>query len=182
MCFGSFLLLNVGVIIDVVLAVAEVALAAGAIPELQLRIGYISPAADCAAVDVRGMLLHGGTVELDRLFLDRLLLLFPEQTAQLDPPGEGDDVGNIFSKEQEIVRDRHKGEQAVGEQTGGSEKGNAVDRQRQIDQRKDPGLDRNDIQQQEPGIGIHSGKAQKQAHIQIGDICPAAKEHRIDIH
>ena len=46
-------LFNVGVVVDVVLAVAVVAVALGAVAELQLRIGNIGAAADGAAVDGR---------------------------------------------------------------------------------------------------------------------------------
>ena len=43
-----------GVIADVILAVAEVAVASGAIAEFQLRIAGICPAADSAAMGVGG--------------------------------------------------------------------------------------------------------------------------------
>ena len=45
-------LLNVGVVVDVIFAVAEVALTAGAVTEFQFRIGGIRSAANDAAVIV----------------------------------------------------------------------------------------------------------------------------------
>jgi len=50
----------VGMVVDVVFTVAVVAVAAGAVTELQLRIGNICPSADGAAVIVVGLRLAEG--------------------------------------------------------------------------------------------------------------------------
>ena len=47
--------LNVGVIVDVVFAIAVIALAFGAVAEFQLRVGHIGAAADGAFVGVGGL-------------------------------------------------------------------------------------------------------------------------------
>ena len=48
------------VIVDMVNAVAVIALTAGAVPELQIRIRYIRPTADGAAVGIGFFGLNGG--------------------------------------------------------------------------------------------------------------------------
>ena len=47
--------LNMRMVINVVLTIAVIALAPGAIPEFQLRIAYIRPSADGAAVSIGGL-------------------------------------------------------------------------------------------------------------------------------
>lgn len=82
-------LFNVGVIADVILTVAVVATAAGAVTELQLGIGNIGSSAHGAAVGVvvlaflplgRCELHHPGTVGLG-------LCVFVLSALQFDPPG-----------------------------------------------------------------------------------------------
>lgn len=90
------------VVADVVLAIAVVAVALGAVPELQFRVGYIRPAADTAAVGVQVLGLGGsrliaaGAGEGDNL---GLLWLFAEQPPGVHSPGEGNDIGNILAEE-----------------------------------------------------------------------------------
>lgn len=89
------------VIADMVLAVAEIALAPGAVPELQLRIGKICPSADCAAVGVRcfggGWRSCTGIVERNRAGFG--FWLFTEGPGGIDPPGQGNHIENILAKE-----------------------------------------------------------------------------------
>ena len=54
------MLLYMGMIADMVFTVAVIALAAGTVTEFQLRIAYISPAADGAFVGVVGLGLGNG--------------------------------------------------------------------------------------------------------------------------
>ena len=108
------------VVVDMILAVAEIALAAGAIPELQLRVGQISPTADGAFMGIgrfgrcNGGLIGSGIGEGDGL---RFLLgaAFFEQPPGVHPPGHGDHIEDIFAKEQEIVGKGNHGEQIIGE-------------------------------------------------------------------
>ena len=90
------------------LAVAVVALAPGAVAELQLGVGNICPSADGAAVGVGGFggsfcCLVGTGIELDDLcllLLDRLLF---EEPPGIEPPGQRQYVAYIGTKKQEIV-------------------------------------------------------------------------------
>ena len=176
-------LFNMGVVIDVILAVAEISFAAGTVPELQLRIGEVSPAADGAFMGVRRFrgsyrgLIRTGVGEGDGF---RFLLggsLF-KQPPGIHPPGYGDHIENIFSKEQEIVGKRDDGEKIVRE--GISQQ--TDDHQRQIQQRENPCLDGNDEQQQELGIGVHGGVGEEQAEIEILRGGITAEDHAVDIH
>ena len=94
-------------IIDVILTVAEITAAAGAIPEFQLRICHICPSADGAAVGIggfgRGMLclIRAGKGDGAGLLGLRGLLL--EQPAGVDPPGQRDHVHHILTYKQDVV-------------------------------------------------------------------------------
>ena len=100
------------VVVDMILAVAEVSLAAGTIPELQLRVGEIGPAADSTFVSVRrfgggnGSLIRSGIGEGNGLcFLLFGTALF-EQPPGIHAPGHGDHIEDIFSKEQKGLPSR----------------------------------------------------------------------------
>ena len=104
-----------GVVVDVVLAVAVVAVALGAVAELQLRIGNIGAAADGAAVMVGSLglgFLPG--VEGDGTGFG-LGLMEAAGPPGLYPPGQGDKIGNILAEEQEVVGKGNQREQIVGE-------------------------------------------------------------------
>ena len=153
------ILLNVAVVIDMILAVAVIALAPGAVAELQFRVGHVRPAADGAAVGVGGFgrSLGGGvgaSVELN----DLGLLpggAFAQQPPGVGPPGLGDHVEHVFAKEQEIVGQGDDGEQIVGEGIGEQ----VDEHDHQVKQGKDPGLDGNDEKQQEMGVRVQRGIA-----------------------
>ena len=86
-----------GVVVDVVLAVAVVAVAPGAVAELQLRVGAVSAPADGAFVGI--VLLDLGLAEGDGFVgcgVDGLFL-------ELPLPAPGQDIDHILSKEQEVV-------------------------------------------------------------------------------
>ena len=112
-----------GMVADMILAIAVVAAAAGAIAELQIGIAYIGAATDSALVSVRGLrsgngcLVRTGIGEGD--YLGPLLLgciaLLPEQPTGIGPPGHGHNVQYILAEEQEIVRKGNHGEEIHGE-------------------------------------------------------------------
>ena len=82
------------VIIDVVLTVAVVTLAAGAVAELQLRMRYICAAADGAFMRIRHLgFCNGGLVRTGIGEGDGLCLLLAgrlaEQPPRIHPPGNG---------------------------------------------------------------------------------------------
>ena len=137
-------------IVDVILAVAVVALALGAVPEFQLRVRHIRPAADRALVGVGS--LGGGVagfvgtgVELDDLCPSCGLGLFPEQPGSVGTPAHRNYVQHVLPKEQEVVCKRYHREQIVGEGIGYQ----ADDHEYQIDKSENPGLHGNDEEQQE---------------------------------
>ena len=163
-----FFLFNMGMMVDVILTVAVVAVAAGAVTEFQIRVRNIGAAANCAAVGIRrfrlgsGSFIGAGAVEVyGALSLGGRAFLF-EKPGEIDLPGKGDHIDHIFAEEQEIIADGHEGEQTVGEQAGGCHIDKTVKGQTQINDCKDPCLDRDDIQKQELGIGVHGGIAEEQ--------------------
>ena len=107
---------------------------------------------------------------------------FSEQPGGVDAPGYGDNIDDILAKKQKVISNGNQRKQTVGEQTQGSHGNYTVKGQRQIYKGEYPCLYRNDIQQQEPGVRIHCGISQKQAHVQISDICTAAKDHAENVH
>ena len=162
-------------------AVAVVAVATGAVTEFHVRMAHICAAADDAAVGVGGALRFccraegNGAGGLDNLWTGFAL--------RLDSPGGWQYIENILAKEQKIVGDGNQGEQTEGESTGEGKHYHLINRQCQIDHRKDPGSYRDDEKQKKLRIGVQSGKAQKQAHIQIENIGrPVGEEHRVNIH
>lgn len=105
-------LLNVGVVGDVVLAVAEIAVAPGAVPKLQFRICNIRPSANGTFVpEVRRF---RGFVQRDRAGL--LGLLLGRFIATLAFPGLGDEVADVPAHKQKIVTQGNQWEQIVGEE------------------------------------------------------------------
>jgi len=167
---------------DVLFTVAIVAPALGTVAEFQLRIGYISPAADSAAMRVIGLgvcLWRVGACcfKLDNLGLLRLLLSL-DHAGCFDPPGSGEDIQHILSKEQEIVCYGNHREEIVGEG-----KGNQINQDNcQIHQCKQPGFHRNDEEQKKLGIRIQRRVAQEQTQIQVCHTGLTTEDHAVDIH
>ena len=174
-----------GMIADMLLTVAMVALAAGTVAELSVRMGHIGLSADDAAVIVRcpdgsgGGFIGTGTGEGDDLRLLRgMFLLLAEQTLEIGPPGNRDHIQHILAEEQEIVGKGNDGEQIRGEGIGNE----SVDDQNKIDQSEDPCLYRDHKEQQEMGVGIQCGIGKKQAQIQVVDIRLTAEDHAVNVH
>ena len=158
-----------------------VALAAGAVAELQLRAVHIRAAADGTLVGVgslglgMGGLIAAGRIEGDGLApgVDGLLC----GTVCVDTPGNGHQIQAVLAEGQEIVTQGDDGEQTVREEI---EHTNEDDEQ--IKERKIPCLHRNDEKQGEDGIGVQGGIGQEQAQIQIVGGGHAAEDHAVDIH
>ena len=95
---------EVAVVVDVVHAEAVVALAAGAVAELQLRVVRVRPAADLAAAGVwllLLLLLHAADLVFE---VDRVLPLLPRPAEQTpDRVGEEYSFGACVSKDRQMM-------------------------------------------------------------------------------
>lgn len=148
-------LLNVGVIVDVIFAVAEIAVAFGAVSEFQLRVGHICPAADDASV-------------LVVRFLWRFFLYFCRAgcSTAVDISSPGKEIADI--EENKVICQCNQGEQIVREAENRVGCIENVDRNEdQIDDTHDPGLNGNDKQKQELAVGIEGRKGQQKAQMQV---------------
>ena len=180
--------LNVCMVADMLLAVAMIAAAPGAVAEFQVRVGYIRFAADRAPVGIGSLGLgNGGFIgtggrEGDDLGLRGLSgslgFALPEKPTGIGTPGDRDHIHNILAEEQEVVCQSNDREKIVGE--GIKEEADKNDDQ--IKQREDPGFYRYDKEQQEACMGIHGGIAEEQAHVQVVNICRTVEQHTVDIH
>ena len=108
--YGRFteLLCEVFVIEDMILTETVVACAAGAITELQIGMGGVRFAADCAFVAIAALrlfllLLSNGRFELDRLVTGLV-------AAALSAPGQC--IHDGVPEEDEEVQQRHNGQQS----------------------------------------------------------------------
>ena len=124
---SGFVSFDMGVIVDMLLAVAMVTVAAAAIAEFQFRIRNIRSAAHGAAVGIRRCAFLRATVEGDgtglltgRLFgrgmgycFGRSLLIFPNA---------GNNIQTILAKEQQVIQNGDQREQIVGEVQAGVHK------------------------------------------------------------
>ena len=129
-----------GVVADVIFAVAVVTAAAGAVAEFQLRIGHIGTAADGALVSIGCFRLsdagfvRAGAGEGDDLRLGGSRLRgSAEQPAGIEPPGNRNHIQHILAEEQEVIGQGNNGEEIAGE----SIHQQTVNHQRQIHQGKD---------------------------------------------
>ena len=168
------------------LAVAAVAAAAGAVTELHIRMGDIGLAANGTAVVIghSNLHLHGlpaAGVKGDRSAVCGGCLGFL-LSAQFDPPAHGEQIYNILTEEQEVVGKGDEGEQIIGDIAYGGEIGDIVKCQNQVDQSKDPCFHRDDEEQEESGIRIQRGIADEHTQIQVIHIGRTAEEHTEGIH
>ena len=182
--FRSFYM---GMIGNVIHAVAVVTAAAGAIAEFQIGIGHIGAAAYGTFMRVGGFRLRNGrpvgpgSREGYRAGFGLTGGLFPEQSPGIDPPADRQDVDYILANEEEIVGERHQREQTVGEQTNVGHTDDINGDDGKINHREDPCLYGNDEEQQEMGIRIHGGIGQKQTRVQIGHSSRTIKDQTEDI-
>ena len=182
---GCLWLLDMGVIGDVVFAIAVVAIAPGAVAELQIRMGDICGTADSASVGVGRLGRGGGCLVGTGIKGDGLvlgvgggILCTLSCPSCIDPPGDRKYIGHIGAEEQKIVGQGDQAEEIIGE--GSGEEINS--HHHQVDQSENPGFHGDDEEEQEVGIGIHGGVAQEHAQIQIGHIGLAAENQTVNIH
>lgn len=184
-------LLNVGVVADVFFTVAVVAVAPGAVAELQFWVGYIRPATNGAAMGIGGVgrCSFGGIGlclgEGDHFgfFLAGCRGFLSEQALCVCLPGQRDDIQKILAEEQEIICQGNQRKHVVGEQEIRETKiDHIIKDQTQIHHSEDPCFDGDDKEQQKMGIGEHGGIGQEQAQIQIRGIGEATEEHTENIH
>ena len=109
-----------GMVADMILTVAVVAVTAGAIPEFQIRVGDICSAAYGAAVMVGrcgfcgGSLIGTCTVKINGLLLIGNFRFPFKKSGKIDLPGYWNYVAHILAEEQEVVSKGNQGEQIVG--------------------------------------------------------------------
>ena len=177
-------LLNMTMVGNVILTIAVVAFAPGTVTEFQIRVTYIGAAADSTAVGVGNLLLLGCCLGLGIKGYDlgslrgRADHFFAEHSGDLSAPGQGNNIQNILAEEQEIVGKGNDAEEIAGE--GKGEQIHQHDHQ--IHQREQPGLHRDNEEQQELGIREDGGIAEEQAQVQVRDAGRAAEKHAVHIH
>lgn len=144
-------------VVDVILAVTVIAAAAGAVPEFQRRIGDIRSAADRTAVVIcfLGLRLDTRGTEGDRAVCGLRLPGTPV-------PEKREQIPDILSREDQIIRQRYKREKIVREEKIGVTHIKDFDQdQYQVNNTHDPRLYRNDKQDHEPAVGIRGRKGQQ---------------------
>ena len=159
-CPYIYCLFNMGMVADVILAVAEIAVATGTVAELQFRIADVGFAAYGAAVGIGnagflwGLFGEGDGSGLLRRFL--FLVLQPGS------PGRRKNVDHIGAVKQEIVCQCHKGEKVMGEH---HQRYAHIDhleqRDTQIDESQNPGPDGDEKEKNKAAVRIAGGKAQQ---------------------
>ena len=119
-------LFHMGMIGNMVLTVAMVAVAFGAIAEFQFRVGHVGATADSAFMMIgRFDLCVGGFIGTGigerngagaglRL-LRRIALFLFEKPGCVGTPGQREYIFNIRTEEQEIIGQGHQGEEIIGE-------------------------------------------------------------------
>ena len=118
------------VVADMILTIAVISLAAGAVPEFQFRVRYIGATADSAPVGIIGFCVNGGLVgERDGSNNSCLCCwrCLAGPLAEFCPPGQGEDIQNIPPHKQQIVGDSHQGEEIVREVKHGETQINNAD-------------------------------------------------------
>jgi len=159
------------VIIDMILAVAVVAAAAGAVTKFQLRVGHIGASANGAAMVKITTAVIGFGTEGNRAGF-RLLcgalfpFRFPQRPLVWGTTGDkGKQIQNIPSRKNQIAGKTNQREQIVGENGRICE--NFHTNHENIHDSHKPGFHRNEIQHQKLRIGIGGGKHQKHTQMQI---------------
>ena len=179
---SGHLSLYMRVVVNMVFAVAVIAVAAGAVAELQLWIGDIGSAADTALVDIvfclgRGALLIG---EGDRA--GSLLGLFRPDGSVLAsagrPPGGRQQIQNIFTCKQQEIGDANKGEQVLREGDAAvKEAERHIQDPYKVDDGQGPGTDGKNKENHKLCVGIggcvgqHQCKVQIKSHLDIKRVC-----------
>ena len=145
------------VVTDVILTVAVVAVAAGAVTELQFRIGYIGASADGAAVVIIGLLGSG--------FFKRHRTGTGRSFAAYSGGDKGEQVQHIFSCENQVVQKTHQREQIVGEEYGKIDDIDADENY--IYKTQKPSFYWQNKEDHKLGIGVGGSKQQNDAQVQV---------------
>ena len=139
-----------------VLTVTVVAVTAGAVAEFQLGIGHIGPSADAAPMGKVRCVTLGAEGDGACLRCPPLLRM-PLPTGTTGDKGK--QVQNIPSREDQITGETYQREQVMGEGMGISK--NIQTDHQQVNNAHEPGLYRDEIEDQKLGIGMGGGEHQK---------------------
>ena len=100
------LLLNMGVVIDVILAITVVAVTPGAVTKLKLGVAQIGSSADSTLMGVRcfdcgsGGFIRACCGKLDGRFVGLSgFWLLSEQSGKIRLPGDGDNIADVLAEE-----------------------------------------------------------------------------------
>ena len=176
-----------GVIVNMIFAVAIVPLAFGAITKFQIGIGYIRLAANGAFVTICGhihnlLVLMGGFLMTLMILCSAVLgaggiLVTTEMEVHIPAANTisaRQYVQHIPSEEEHIVDDGEQGRKIT--------QNDVVNCQHHIRPGEIFHLDRDDIHQQHPIIREHGCQCKKQAEVQIIAAGDGAKDQSTDIH
>ena len=157
------LLCEMLVVEDVVLAEAMVSGAAGAVPELQVGVVRVGPAAHLALVAVAPLrllflLLADGGLELDGLVAG----LVPGPA-----PAVADLVGDGGPEEHEEVQQGHHGGQGAQDVQPQQAPQHAQGEEHAVGDGQPFHLDRDDEHDEEPGLRVQHGKGEEQGQIDV---------------
>ena len=170
------------VIIDVILAIAVVAAALGAVAEFQFRIGHVCPSADRAFVPVLGSVYHPRTgmgcagaaflIGLCPICIGAAAIAGP--ATKLILPAVGQNMDAIASKEQEIVQH--------GEQREEIQLNHFYQKQQQIGPGQILHLQRNNVHQQHLTIRVQGSQGQEKTQVEIEGGGGGVQNQRGNVH
>ena len=158
---SHFLLFNMCVVADVILAVAVIAFASGTVPEFQFRIAHIGSAAYGAAVVVW---FGFGRCVGDKWDRAGFLLGLPMPgPANFHAYRHREKIGKIAAGKQKEICKSHKGEQIVRKQVvGEGHLDDAYKNNKKINDSHNPSLHRDNEQNHKLRVGIGDGKNEEQ--------------------
>lgn len=166
-------------IVDVIDAVAVIAIALRAVAEFEVRIVRIRPATDRAFMPV-GLLAGFGAVGAcpvgARAGICRgRAVILPLPVAQC----VGQDVFDVAAEEEEVVQKRHDGQQPVEREERGQLQGreHVQHREAEIDPRHVFHLDGDEEEQQHLRLRRDGRDGEKQAEVQRGRVRSGAEQH-----
>jgi len=182
---GAFAdLLDVDVVVDVIHAVAVVAVALRAVAEFEVRIVGVGSAADGAFVAIRALAgfrlvaLCPVGVGLGARSVGTGVVLLRAAIA----PGVGEEVLNIGAEEQEVIRKRNKRHEPVERQRAGQEQENNVHRR---EGKVHPGqildFDGDEHHQKHSCLGREGCNSEEQAEVQVSRIDIVAEKQTCQI-
>ena len=160
------------VVVDMLGAVAVVAVALGAVAERLVGIIGVGLAADGAFVEIALLLmgLPGGLLEVHRL-------------AGVAVPGASQHAHEVRPEEEHIVENGHQGHQSHGEIAAYQHARHGQGQKAQVQPGQPFGLDRDDEVDQKGRVRIKGGEGQEEGHVQvvhIGGLIPAVAHQTHD--